>query len=157
MCAPYLPLLHCHAPWERASLKCSTAMRLGNARALNARLGQQRLSLHLRPTAHREQRDMWQCQSPPQRGVGIRSRRTRGNTGALFSGEAGSEAAGHVAAPEPSSAWRWVKSRGTRGSIRTLSREVRSGAAGHMTAPEPSLTGRRGLELQDTWQHWSPP
>jgi hypothetical protein len=33
-------------------------MRLGNACALNAQLGQQQLSLHLRPTAHKEPWDM---------------------------------------------------------------------------------------------------
>jgi hypothetical protein len=70
-------------------------MRLGNVRAINALLGQQRLSLHLSHT--------WLRQSAPQRGVEVRSRGTRGNTGALLGREVRSEATGHMAAPEPSS------------------------------------------------------
>jgi hypothetical protein len=27
---------------------------------------------------------------------------------------------------------------------------------GHVAAPESSSAERRGLELRDTWQHWSP-
>jgi hypothetical protein len=78
-------------------------MRLGNVCAINALLGQQRLSLHLSHMAHKGPRDTWLRQSPPQRGVEVRSHGTRGNTGALLGREVRSEAAGHMAAPEPSS------------------------------------------------------
>jgi hypothetical protein len=59
-------------------------MRLGNARAINALLGQQRLSLHLSHMAHKEPRDMWLRQSP-------------------LSEESRFGAAGRMATPEPSS------------------------------------------------------
>jgi hypothetical protein len=81
-------------------------MRLGNVCAINALLGQQRLSLHLSHMAHKEPRDTWLRQSPPQRGVEVRSRGTHGNTGALLNGKAGSGAAGRVATSEPSSVGR---------------------------------------------------
>jgi hypothetical protein len=46
----------------------------------------------------------------------------------------------------------------TRGGTRALlSREAWSGAAVHVVAPEPSSAGKRGLELLDTWRHWSAP
>jgi hypothetical protein len=79
-----------------------------------------------------------------------------------------------MAAPEPFSAGRWVRSRGTRGGTENLlSREVGFratggstgallgmkvgfGATGDIAAPEPSSVGRRGLEPQDTWRHRSP-
>jgi hypothetical protein len=44
--------------------------------------------------------------SPLQRGGGVQSRRTRGGAGALPSREAGSEAIGSMAVPEPSLAGR---------------------------------------------------
>jgi hypothetical protein len=76
-------------------------------------------------------------------------------------------AAGHVAAPKPTSAGRcgpetldkWQHqsslqlggeawSHFTRGSVGAhLSREARSGAIGHVAASEPISTGRSGLEL----------
>jgi hypothetical protein len=64
-----------------------------------------------------ESRNTWQHQSPPEQGGGVRSRRTRGNPGALQRRERG---------PEPQDAWQhqspversiWVQYRGTRGSV----------------------------------------
>jgi hypothetical protein len=46
-----------------------------------------------------------------------------------------------------------ARGRGTCGSAGAhLSREARSGATGHVAAPEPTSAGRRGPELQGTWQ-----
>jgi hypothetical protein len=45
--------------------------------------------------------DTWQRRSPYEQGGRIQSRGTHGSTGALLSREAGSGAAGHMAAPEP--------------------------------------------------------
>jgi hypothetical protein len=87
-------------------------------------------------------------------------------------GQAKPGAMGHVAAPEPTSSGRrgtelrdtWqcrsspqqgdeVRGCGARGSAGAhLSREARSGATGHVAAPEPTSAGRRGPELQGTWQ-----
>jgi hypothetical protein len=108
--------------------------------------------------------DTWRCRSPPQQGGRVWDRRTRGSTGAFLSREVGSRAAGHVAAPEPSSAGRpgpglwdtWrrrslpqqggrVRGRRTRGRAGAfLSREAASGAVGHVAASEPSSAGRSG-------------
>jgi hypothetical protein len=93
----------------------------------------------------------------------------RDSTGALLSGRRGQ---GHVAASEPTSAWRrdpelrntWqhrsstqqggeARGHGPRGSTGAhLSKEVRSGAAGHMAAPEPTFAGRCDPKLQLMWQ-----
>jgi hypothetical protein len=68
--------------------------------------------------------------------------------------EVGSGTVGRVAAPEPSPAWRWVWSHGTRGSAGALPyREVGSTTMEHVAAPEPSSVERRGLEPWYTWQH----
>jgi hypothetical protein len=48
----------------------------------------------------------WQHRSPLEQGGGVRSYVTHGSIGALLSREAGSEAVGHKAAPEPSRAGR---------------------------------------------------
>jgi hypothetical protein len=53
-----------------------------------------------------ELRDTWQRQSSSQQGGEVRGRETRGNAGAHLDREARSEVAGHVAAPEPTSAGR---------------------------------------------------
>jgi hypothetical protein len=64
-------------------------------------------------TRDTEPRGTWQRRSPPEQ-RGVWSRGTRGNARSLSSREAGSGAAGHVAAPEPSRAGRWgPESRGT--------------------------------------------
>jgi hypothetical protein len=63
-------------------------------------------SLCLRHVAHREPRDTWQYQSPPQLGGKVRSHRTRGSTEAHLSREVRSRGIGHMAAPEPTSAER---------------------------------------------------
>jgi hypothetical protein len=112
-----------------------------------------RLSLSLRPMAHREPLGMqWQHRSPPGR-------------------EVGSRAAGHVTTSEPSLSERWDPDpletwrrrsppyQGGRdwghwicddaGAL--LIREVGSGVTGHVMTPEPSLSGRRGLEPLDMW------
>jgi hypothetical protein len=44
--------------------------------------------------------DMWQHQSPPRLGSGVRSRKAHGSVGAQLNREAGSRAVRHVAAPE---------------------------------------------------------
>jgi hypothetical protein len=57
---------------------------------------------------------------------------------------------GHVAAPEPSSARKWVQICWTRGGTGALlGREAGSRAVGHMT----THGSRQGSELWDTWQH----
>jgi hypothetical protein len=85
---------------------------------------------------------------------------TRGSTRALPHGEARSGAVGRVAVPEPSrmvGGGCRIRSRGTRSSTGALpSWEAGSGTVGHAAAPEPSRARRRGLELQNTWQHRSP-
>jgi hypothetical protein len=50
--------------------------------------------------------DMWQRRSSPQQGGEVRGHGTRGSAGAHLSKEARSGTAGHVAAPEPTSAER---------------------------------------------------
>jgi hypothetical protein len=50
---------------------------------------------------------VWQHRSPPEQGGGLWSHGTHGSTGAILCGEAGSGAAGRVAAPEPSSVGMW--------------------------------------------------
>jgi hypothetical protein len=87
-----------------------------------------------------EPEDTWQCKSPPQLGDEVQSQRTRGSAGAHLSQEVWPKAAGHVAAPEPTS----VES-------------VRSGVTGHVVAPETTSAGRRGSESEDMWQCRSPP
>jgi hypothetical protein len=83
---------------------------------------------------------------------------------------------GHVMAPEPSLAGRWVQSHGTRGSTGALPshvvgpelrdtwkrrspsiREVGSRATGHVATSEPSRAGRQDPEPLDKWRHQSPP
>jgi hypothetical protein len=91
-------------------------------------------------------------------GGGVRCHGTCGGSGALRAGKRG---------PVPRGAWRprsppaqggEVQSHGTRGGPRALPRrEAGSGAAGRVAVPEPSRTGRRDPELQDAWQHKSPP
>jgi hypothetical protein len=53
-----------------------------------------------------ELRDTWQRRSSSQQGGEVRVRETRGNAGAHLDREARSRVAGHVAAPEPTSAGR---------------------------------------------------
>jgi hypothetical protein len=53
-----------------------------------------------------ELRDMWQHRSSHYQGGKVRSRGTRGSTGAHLNKEARSGAAGHVSAPKPTSAGR---------------------------------------------------
>jgi hypothetical protein len=100
-----------------------------------------------------ELRNMWQRRSSP-----------------LVEAEA--EAMGHVVTPEPTSTGRrclklrntwqcWsstqqggeARGHGTRGSTGAhLGRKTRSEAAGHVEVSELTSIGRRGPELQGTWQ-----
>jgi hypothetical protein len=106
---------------------------------------------------------MWQRRSPSEKGVRVQSRGARRGPETLLNREAGSGAAGNVAAPDPSRAGMqgpeprgtWprrsppeqggmVQSHGARGSAGALmSREAGSGATGHMVASEPSRVGRQ--------------
>jgi hypothetical protein len=101
----------------------------------------------------------------------IRNRGTRGSTGTLPDREAGSEAIGHAAMLEPTSAGRWgpepqdswqrqsppqprdeVWSHRAHGSIGAhLNRELRSRDVGHVVAPEPIPTGWQRPGLKGTW------
>jgi hypothetical protein len=69
------------------------------------------------------------------RGGRARSHRTRDSTGAHLDREARSGAEKHMAVPELNSA-----------------RKVIYRAAGHVEVPELTSIGRRGPELQGTWQ-----
>jgi hypothetical protein len=65
---------------------------------------------------------------------------------------------GHMEASELSSWGGRAQSRETHGSTGALPcGEAGSRAEGHVAAPEPISTGRRGLELRDTWLCQSPP
>jgi hypothetical protein len=109
---------------------------------------------------------------PSQEGR-VPSRGTRGSTGAHLSKEVRFRAAGHVTAPELTSAESVrsgaVRHRGCAGAHLSrearsgatgyhgstgahLSREGRSGAVGHLAAPESTSTGRCSLKLHLTWQ-----
>jgi hypothetical protein len=73
------------------------------------------------------------------------------SAGALPSGEHGSGATGHVAAPKPFLTGRRVWSCRTHGNIEALcDREARSRAIRHVAASQLSLVGRQGPEPQDT-------
>jgi hypothetical protein len=133
---------------------------LGNERAFQPnRCSRVLISLFLMGSGTRRgPRALPHCPPPLALGGGVRCHGTCGGSGALRAGKRG---------PVPRGAWRprsppaqggEVQSHGTRGGPGALPRrEAGSGAAGRVAVPEPSRTGRRDPELQDAWQHKSPP
>jgi hypothetical protein len=101
-----------HAPWERMCLKCTTGPTT-TFFTLEAHSPQRAMGhvAALEPSSAGSRgpkpREAWQHRSPPQRGGGVQSCRTHGNTGALLGREVRSGATRHVAASELSSAGRW--------------------------------------------------
>jgi hypothetical protein len=102
--------------------------------------------------------DTWLHCSPPERGDRVRSGGSCDSTGVLLRKEAGLRLLNTWQHQNPLQWGGEVRSWGTYGSTWALiSGEAGSGVTGHVTALEPSSTGRRGLELWDTWWHRSPP
>jgi hypothetical protein len=100
-----------------------------------------------------EPRGMWQHQSPPQQGGGVRSHGTGGNAESHLGRGQGSEpwdAWYHWSSPQQGGETRSYRTCGSAGAL--LGREVRSWAAGHVAVCGPSSAVRQGLGLQDTWQ-----